>query len=531
MRNIIKNKIFGLFVFSVLVFSCTDLEEMPIDGVIADSGGSSGSAPEFRTVLNEMNAIYAEWNRLGGLNEMSSDSWAGPTRGADWDDNAALRQLHTHTWAPDHAFIQSSYNVLLTGIFNADLLLNDSSQSADHAATKFLKSWFYYQMIDKFGKVPYRESYDDLTLDALVYSRQEAFPIGVTLAEEALAALPETSGASGSASVNSITKDAARMLLAKYHLNKAVFTSEYGTTEFTHEASDMTRVISLVNDMTATLNTGDTNGAAYWKNFDIDNNESSEIIYALPSVLGGGADDVSDTRWFYNSGAHYNMTPGGWNGPVIVSEYYEYFQENGVAEGDDPRATFSRDDLVDNLSTSMDVGAAVGILRGLQYAPGGTSPLEDRNGNPLNFIPITELVMTSAATIETQGYRARKYIPDSRNFDSPANDNIVYRYADAILMRAEAALRGGTGSDAQADLDAIRTRVGLESIAANLDNIYAERARELWLEGFRREDMIRFGTFLNAKFLKPSVSDSKYLLYSIPADALINPNITQNPGY
>ena len=64
-------------------------------------------------------------------------------------------------------------------------------------STKFLKSWFYYQMIDKFGKVPYRTDYSDLTKDALVYSRQEAFPIGVALAEEALAALPETAGAAG----------------------------------------------------------------------------------------------------------------------------------------------------------------------------------------------------------------------------------------------------------------------------------------------------------------------------------------------
>lgn len=529
MKNRILNYI-GLVISAAVIVSCTDLEETPIDGVVAGGGSGGGSSVTYRTVLNEMNAIYAEWNRHGGLNEMVSDSWAGPTRGADWDDNAALRQLHTHTWAPDHAFIQASYNIFLTGIFNADLLLEDSSQSADHAATKFLKAWFYYQMIDKFGKVPYRSDYSDLTLDAQVYSRQEAFPIGVQLVTEALAELPETAGSqAGVASVNNITKNAARMLLAKYHLNKAVFMSEYGTTEFTHEAADMTRVIELVDQMTVSLNTTGSAGEAYWKNFDIDNDESPEIILSLQSILGGGADDVADTRWFYLSGAHYNMTPGGWNGPVIVSEYYDYFNQNGSTDGQDPRASFSRPDLVQNFSTSQGVG--VGILRGQQIAPGGTTPLEDRNGNPLNFVPITELVMTSAATLETMGFRARKYVPDVRNLDSPANDNVVYRYADAILMRAEAALRGGNGGNAQADIDAIRSRVGLPSITANLDNIYAERARELWLEGFRREDMIRWGTYLSPKALKPSESDTKYLLFSIPADALINPNMTQNPGY
>ena len=62
-------------------------------------------------------------------------------------------------------------------------------------------------------------------------------------------------------------------------------------------------------------------------------------------------------------------------------------------------------------------------------------------------------------------------------------------------MRAEAALRGGTGGDAQADLDAIPTRPYGLPLAILLDNVYSERARELWLEGFRREDMIRYGTF------------------------------------
>ena len=81
-----------LFVSTALIVSCTDLEEIPIDGVTA-GGGGGGSAPDFRTVLNEMNGIYVEWNRQGGLNEMAADMWAGPTRGADWDDIAALRQL------------------------------------------------------------------------------------------------------------------------------------------------------------------------------------------------------------------------------------------------------------------------------------------------------------------------------------------------------------------------------------------------------------------------------------------------------
>ena len=104
------------------------------------------------------------------------------------------------------------------------------------------------------------------------------------------------------------------------------------------------------------------------------------------------------------------------------------------------------------------------------------------------------------------------------------------RYSDALLMKAEAIARGGSGSvgTIMADLAA---RSGVTAAAATLDGIYAERGRELWWEGWRRNDAIRFGKFLAARALKPYASDAKYLLYPIPADALFNSNLTQNPGY
>ena len=104
------------------------------------------------------------------------------------------------------------------------------------------------------------------------------------------------------------------------------------------------------------------------------------------------------------------------------------------------------------------------------------------------------------------------------------------RYSDALLMKAEAILRGGTGSAGTVLAD-LATRAGSAAAPNTLDGIYAERGRELWWEGWRRNDMIRFGKFLNQKALKPYVSDAKYSLFPIPAGALLNPNIKQNPGY
>jgi hypothetical protein len=357
-----------------------------------------------------------------------------------------------------------------------------------------------------------------MTQDALAYSRSEAFAEAVSMATDALTNLPEK--VDGQA--DKPNRDAARMLLAKLHMNRAVFTGDPGSTSFTFDAADMTAAIDYIDDMVSTLKEDDTDGTSYWFNFDKDNDQSSELIWALKQEQGAD-DSVGGTSYHWRMGQHYNQTPDGWNGPVMLGEYYDYFQENGVAEGSDPRATWSTPEL------TTTTGNSIGVQRGQVYKPGGTEKVKDRNGLDLVFSKDVPLVVTDKAAIESAGYRIIKYVP--HNFNEPESDMIIFRYSDALLLRAEAALRGGSGGDAQADLDAVRNRVGLGSITANLDNVYAERARELWFEGHRRNDMIRFGTFLNAKELKSAESDPKYLLFPIPADALLNPNIDQNPGY
>ena len=514
MKNLI-NYITTIIV-TLSIVSCTDLEEQALDGVVPTGSGSASA--DLRGVLNEVAAFHNEWARHLGIQEMPGDAMAGPTRGGDWDDNAVLRQMHTHTLGSDHPWTAGSYNIFMTGIYKADLVLSDSGQSADHAAAKFMKAYFYYQMIDKFGVVPYRADYTDMTQDASVYSRSEAFAEAVTMATDALSNLPEK--VDGQA--DKPNKDAARMLLAKLHMNRAVFTGEPGATTFTFDAADMTAAIDYIDDMVSTLKEDDSDGTSYWFNFDKDNDQSSELIWALKQEQGAD-DSVGGTSYHWRMGQHYNQTPDGWNGPVMLGEYYDYFQENRVAEGSDPRATWSTDEL------TATTGNSIGVQRGQIYKPGGTDKVKDRNGLDLVFSKDVPLVVTDKAAIESAGYRIIKYVP--HNFNEPESDMIIFRYADALLLRAEAALRGGTGGDAQADLDAVRARVGLGSITASLDNVYAERARELWFEGHRRNDMIRWGTFLSAKELKSAESDPKYLLFPLPADALLNPNIDQNPGY
>ena len=109
-------------------------------------------------------------------------------------------------------------------------------------------------------------------------------------------------------------------------------------------------------------------------------------------------------------------------------------------------------------------------------------------------------------------------------------------------MKAEAILRGGTGTNAgpygnnpTSIINAIRTEPsrGATSLSsATLEDVYNERGFEFWWEGWRRQDMIRFDKFLKPFQEKNYTSDPKYLLYPIPDDQLaVNTNLKQNPGY
>jgi hypothetical protein len=115
------------------------------------------------------------------------------------------------------------------------------------------------------------------------------------------------------------------------------------------------------------------------------------------------------------------------------------------------------------------------------------------------------------------------------------NDFPVFRLADAYLMRAEATLRGATLSEATADedLNTIREKAGLPSTSASLDEILDERGRELFLEGHRRSDLIRFGKFASRNWwLGAPESDpgAQRKVFPVPQDQLdTNPNLSADP--
>ena len=502
-NNIIK----GLLYLGIVSFSigCTNLDEQILDGVSNETSGG-GTINTAATLVSAYNGLR-DFNGQGGvfaLNEMSTDALVGPTRGGDWDDNGVWRQIHTQTWAPDHGEVKNAWNSLLSNVYNCNLVIENGGTTAQVIEARFLRAWYYYNIVDLFGQAPYRPAGSSLLDDPKVWSRSEATDFIISELEAVVATLPNR--VSNDASI--ANKDAARFLLAKVYLNKAVFKSENPAGPYTFDAADMTKVVQNVDAITNTLSTN------YWDNFAPENNTSSEIIFSSKNVQGGAGGNMQ-SKW--RMGTHYNQTPSGWNGFTTVADYYSKFDSS------DSRAKYSTPAIIASF------GNPVGFQVGQMFAPGGVTKLQDRNEHDLIFTSQITLI-TSGATLETAGIRGLKYIPDAASLDKPDNDLVLMRYSDALLMKAEAIARGGSGSVGTIMSD-IAARAGVTAAAATLDGIYAERGRELWWEGWRRNDMIRFGKFLEARDLKPYVSDAKYLLFPIPADALFNANLTQNPGY
>ena len=163
----------------------------------------------------------------------------------------------------------------------------------------------------------------------------------------------------------------------------------------------------------------------------------------------------------------------------------------------------------------------------------------DRNGQPLIYYPWeVKKDLSGGQYVETAGARMKKYEIDKNGIlDGKLTDNdiVLFRFADVLLMRAEAKLRNG--EDGHEDFFQVRDRAGMPHVELTLQNLYNERLMELCWEGWRRQDMIRFRQYKSlytGDDIEPVIdeSDGHTTVYPIPNDVLtFNDNLKQNPGY
>lgn len=514
MKAIIKKSIMLPAMAAVMASAftgCTKLEEELYESRSEYEPGSGSSTADLSGVYNQLNQLVGQANWYA-MQEHSTDEMLGPTRGTDWDDFGTWRKLHLHTWDGAHNQLFDTWNGLNGALFHATLVAEKAS-GAEKAQGQFLRAFFAYQVMDLYGQVPYRGADDGPDEIPSVFTRAEAVDFIMTDLDAAIAALPSYAS---NADRFFATKESAKFLKAKLLLNKAVYKQDptKPAGPFTFEKADMDEVIKLVDEITASGKFDIS--ANYWDNFKWDNGTvSKEIIFSRNTSKG------VNLQWATCMGFHYNQTPSGWNGFTTLSDFYNSFEETDTRRG---VALPGYTDVLGNRT-----GFLVGQQKGLRN--GQIVNLTDRSGSPLVFTPDVSLFYST----ESKGIRVVKYPldPSKLDFNSP-NDFVFFRYADALLMKAEAALRGGTSNQTPlAIVNAIRATRGAEALTSiDLPGLLEERGRELYFEGWRRNDMIRFEKFNEPVQERPQASDPSRVVYAIPLQAVsTNPNLKQNFGY
>jgi hypothetical protein len=538
MKNIIKKMLVpGLAVVSILAYSSCSKLEPNLEGPQSEAPNQESGAPtppSLSTVYEQLNGLTGNQGNWFGMQEHSTDEIMGPTRGTDWDDFGTWRRLHLHTWAGDHNQINDTWNQMNGALFQSTLVAETATDPLVKSQAQFLRSFFRLQVCDLYGQVQSRPATAPAREIPAVLTRSEAIDALITEAEASIANLP----AYTLANRRRATKEAAWVLLAKAYLNKAVYKADPSKPEgpYTFAAADMNKVIEYCDKVIANGSLSIANN--YWDNFTWENGtKSTENIFVRhngsDAQVGGG----SNLRWQTSQSFHYNMAPSSWNGFVTLSEFYDKF------ENVDVRKSTSIPGYSDKtgVPAGFIVGQAFGPVKASDpNAPGvigdPIGPLFDRSGNPLVFTRTASIFFNG----EASGIRVNKFPLNPNTINDGAwgteNEFPFYRLSDVYLMKAEAILRGGTATGGQTPVslvNTVRSKRGVANLASvNLDQLLAERGRELYLEGHRRTDMVRFGIFNAPVEERPNASEGYKVVYPIPTISLSsNPNLKQNFGY
>jgi len=523
-----RYKIFSFaFVALLAINACVkDLDVTPSDPKIVTSATLYNDPESWKMVLAKCYAGLAVSGQQGpagkadisdideGFSTYLRQFWCAselPTDEAviSWND-AGLKDYHNQNWASTNPFITAMYN----RIYYQVSLLNEYIRAINsridglsgtlktevntyRAEARFLRAFSYWHALDLFGSVPFVTEADAV---GAFMPKQATKAELFTYIESELLAIESDLAEPGANEYGRVDQAADWTLLAKLYLNAEVY---IGSQKYTECITYCDKVIS----------SGYSLDPVYANMFKADNNLSPEIIFPVTfdgnstRTWGGMTFVIHAAVGGKMSAASFGID-NGWGGTRVTRAFVEKFDDPSGAT--DARAMFFTD------------GQALDIA---------------------NLSTFTDGYAIKKFTNVTSGGQ-----PGS-NATFPDTDYPVFRLADVYLIYAEAVLRGGSGGSTDAALgyvNAIRERAyGDESGNITADEltlpfILDERSRELYWEGHRRTDLIRYGLLTSGDYLWPwkggvaegKATDSKYNLMPIPASDLgANPTLTPTPGY
>jgi hypothetical protein len=502
-----KKLIYIIGIISLVGFACTDLTEDLYDSIPKDV------YPENEAQVASLSAnAYAGFKPLIDdegwwflAQEISSDELCGPTRDADWYDGGKWVNIHKHDWSNDDEAVNRMWDKLTDGVVKANSTLEfmralPESEIIDKkiAEVETVRAFFYYLLIDNFGDVPYITSIENAPKNPFKLKREDIYDSLITSLE---------SNASLLKAIDKkylATRYLAYSLLAKLYLNAEVYT---GTGQWEKADAYIDSVLAGPYSLAVDVSSP----------FITKNENSSEIIFSIPfdeDTYQGFRLHMRTLHYQHN--LTFNMPVGPWNGFAVTPNHFSTY-ENG------------------------DLRKEAYFIYGPQFDYNGNVIVESITHQALNIDPLLPaLYMTAdnytAEQIRTSGARIGKYEIKMGAKENLSNDFPLFRITDFYLMKAETQIRIGAAGDGDSWINEIRDRANVGPwTGATLDQLLAERGRELFCEGHRRQDLIRFGKFTNIWWAKGDdqggiAGDPSVLTFPIPKYATdANPNLLLDP--
>lgn len=532
--------------FSLLSWaSCSSyLEENPKDRLDEETAYSTLSDVQKNGVLSLYNYVggYVDSQGLQGtgrgiydLNTFTTDEAIMPTRGGDWYDGGFWQGLYLHRWGVNNEAVYATWEYL----YRTVILCNGSLERIQDFAEKHpeenvadcvaevraLRAMFYYYIMDLFGSVPLIEKSDPAVEDIVQEKRSKVFNFIVKELTESSSFLSKERSNQPGVYYGRMTQPVVWFLLAKLALNAEVYTDDDwtdggrpdGKSIFFEVEGQRLNAWQTVNYYCEKITAaGYTLEKDYTANFAVFNESSEENIFVIP---------MSKTLYtnqficLFRS-RHYNH-----------AKAYGLSGENGSSATKEVLETFGYD--TPQVDARFDYCYFAGPVKDLE----GNQILLDDGVTPLVYEPWNVALDVSGKPYEkTAGARMKKYEVDKTGLKDGKlldNDIVLFRYADVLLMQSEAKVRNGENGDAELNL--VRSRVGMVPRTATLENLLDERMMELAWEGWRRQDMIRFGVFTRSYSCRPQLpgEENGYTtVFPIPEKVIdMNPQLHQHKGY
>ena len=572
-----KQYIIGSMLLSSILLASCSLDETPRSKFSEEEAFSTPKLVYVNTVANVYssigNGLYgSDGGSVHTFQEFSSDASMIPGRQGDWVDGGAWQNIFLHNFESSVSKYNDVWNNLyrVIGLANSSIdrlnkYLGEHPEYAEYVyELRALRAVYYYYVMDLFGQVPLVVSSQVSANEVAQSNRSDVFKFVTSELAECIPHLSDSKSQNEGEYYGRITKAVAYMCMAKCAINAPVYTiddttptsySAFVGTDKSGKATASEEQGKTVSEMGKNINItldGKTRNAwetaaycadqiaslgyrlqpSYADNFIVANQNSVENIWTRPNdCVNYKIEDYNIVRTLhYNHGGAIGYQ--GWNG-ACSSKQQMLVYGYGTANPD-PRLKlnfYTDKDYMEETGKAVEDGAT---------------------DKPLEYMPLAVKVDFTAAddphAMKCSGARMKKYEFDKSTTQQYSfnNDLVIWRYADALLLKAEAEYRMGNKAEALTIVNEVRGRVAATPrTELTLNDILDERMLELAWEGVRRQDQIRFCTFTDPtadrfKGVAHNASAGDYnddtqgytMVYPIPYAVLnLNKKLGQNPGY